>query len=271
MNEGQRFGELRALLHSRGEEGLEELFEALDLHGDASPERAQREWLPYVREHLQGQRELEEDEERVRRCALRTLAQWKPASEALSAPVLAMASELEAGFLGDEEGFSRSRIDFQLRMIFEEHAPQGSMSHMKLPADVLAYLSVARGRMWAWDASDLYAFTIHHDEIILSNTRYFGEVFGPSEEEELTELDLFFRRELAGSHGGHLTYGVWMDFASYSENHNVMVCLDERSPYWGKVCDFHDAHPWLNGEKAGKVEAEDLGSFLEKLLRETSW
>jgi hypothetical protein len=57
-------------------------------------------------------------------------------------------------------------------------------------------------------------------------------------------------------------YGCWLDIGWYSDKHATLLCCDRLSEGYGRVFDFHDAHPWLNGDEYGHVEGRSFSEWL---------
>jgi hypothetical protein len=60
--------------------------------------------------------------------------------------------------------------------------------------------------------------------------------------------------------------GLWLSIGWFADKHEIVLCCDRSHSYYGKVIDFHDSHPWLNGIYCGSlVLADSFGEWLEIL------
>jgi hypothetical protein len=57
--------------------------------------------------------------------------------------------------------------------------------------------------------------------------------------------------------------GLWLSIGWFADKHAIVLCCDRSHSYYGKVIDYHDSHPWLNGLDSGSFILAD--SFVEWL------
>jgi hypothetical protein len=60
--------------------------------------------------------------------------------------------------------------------------------------------------------------------------------------------------------------GLWLTIGWFSDKHAIVLCCDRAHSCYGRVIDFHDSHPWLNGIYYGSlVLADSFGEWLERM------
>jgi hypothetical protein len=60
--------------------------------------------------------------------------------------------------------------------------------------------------------------------------------------------------------------GLWLSIAHYSDKHDILLCCDRLHRYRGRVVDYHDSHPWLNGaERSSMVLGRSFLGWIHRL------
>lgn len=256
--------ELRAAFHSDVcEEILERVLVCIDeLDASDSPEEMAVTVLPYIQDglarwvssfetvELNGSDEIWDDDDpgtlAQRVVALHsTMARWNPVRPVLQSVTTFLERECERERIhGDVQSeWSRVRFEMTYRLTLLRTEGEVAMNRVKIPLEFMAYLDAMRTRWWRARDSP-YALKLYSCEGMLLNTSYLASTFAHEWEEP---------------------QGPWLVIGDWSDKHDTMLCCDERSTLWGQVHDFHDAHPWLNGEEGGSCEAHDFASYLAEI------
>ncbi|MGB1017376.1 MAG: hypothetical protein ACPG4T_24785, partial [Nannocystaceae bacterium] len=170
--------------------------------------------------------------------------------------------------------FAPLKFDFELRCMFDTFGSDWVMRHFQIPAPLLAWLALAKGRTW-YSREDAYALKLYGHESIFHSTEYSCETFrwdrGCAAEETPqkrpeSDFDAIFDAlsqhiPRAGTENGT---GAWLSIGDWSDKHSIELCCHSEGPM-GIVRDFHDGHPWLNGGDFGAHEAETVLEYLTTL------
>jgi hypothetical protein len=110
-----------------------------------------------------------------------------------------------------------------------------------IPDDYRCFLTLSQGCRRRGDAYGLY---LHDVDIILSNTRFYFELYAADRPS---------------------TSGMWIEIGHYSDRHDLFLCCDRHLPQFGMVVDGHDDAPWNpEGEMHRNVMAGYTGVWTSK-------
>lgn len=240
------FGELRSLVQNM-DSSPDDVLAFFDAHA-VTPVAGQGAWLRYALDALDARAErIYEPDPIPWVCAREALERWWD-HDALTGDA---AQEAAAGLelRGEEAAFGPFGFCAQALELFWRHADEQVMRQARLPEELMSYLIAARGRGWSRDPGDAYALRLYDASGVLESTQYDAELWTHDREEH------------------DPAPGAWLSIGWWSDKHALCLCCDSESALFGQVHDFHDAHPWLNGEGAGWLEADTFLEYVQGLER----
>lgn len=113
------------------------------------------------------------------------------------------------------EGFTRD-----LKELFSKYLdPSYVEAELVLPPDLQAFLQVIQGSYHKRNWAVLYGM-----EGIVASTQYDLELWKPEPEDAV----------------------MWISIGGWSDKHQLLMCLNTTSTYFGKVIDAYDDHPYCS-------------------------
>lgn len=118
----------------------------------------------------------------------------------------------------------------------------------RLPEDFKAYLQVCKSTYH----KNIWEYLFDANLIMRSHDSYLG----------LFADELLERRQEQQAHAADT---LWINFGSWADWHDYLICCDHTSPAYGKIFDSEDNHPWMGNGSDFKAEYADYDSFLQFL------
>ena len=238
------FGELRSLVQNM-DSSPDDVLAFFDAHA-VTPAPGQGAWLNYAVDALRARAErIYEPDPIPWVCAHEALERWWN-HDALHGEEGRDAIEgLE--MLGEESAFGPFGFCAQLLEVFWRHGSEEVMRQTRLPEDLMSYLIAARGRRWSRDPGNAYALRLYDAGVIAHATQNEAEMWTQDREDHDPQP------------------GAWLTIGWWSDKHLRALCCDSESALFGQVHDFHDGHPWLNGEDFGWLEADTFLEYVQAL------
>ena len=253
------------------------LFAWLDAHALSDPAAAREDWTPLARAALEAALATAPPEEQAAlRIRLAALRQWDP-HHLVMPEVAALMPGLEPHLVGESRPFAALAFLVGLCQAAHDLGSPWVLEHFAVPPALLAWLHLGQGRWWTTRQDDPYAMSLDNHGSVLANTVFGCETFQHDREADSEEGDAAPQREasefdelyafldaMAPKAHGARGAGMWLQVGSWSDKHDIMVCCHTLGP-WDRVADWHDAHPWLNGEGLGYKETDTFLEWLEVL------
>jgi hypothetical protein len=118
---------------------------------------------------------------------------------------------------GGLEGFEQD-----LKQLFSQYFdPAHVQAEFALPSELQQFLLAIEGSYYRRNSAGLFAMGS-----ILSTTKYQLKLWEPEGEPAL----------------------MWIEVGNWSDKHQLIMCVNRSSPYFGKVLDMHDEHPYCNDD-----------------------
>lgn len=157
------------------------------------------------------------------------------------------------GFKGSYENLNDAQFEtaiIQLKHIFSKYfAASYVESSFKLPNDYIEFIKSITSYLSTGNYHTLYSI----DEVVKGTKGFLidGEHY-------------FLKRKKSNS--PITTDVMWITIGWWSDKHDLILCCDCSSAYWGKIYDVWDDHPWSGENFTTAAVYDNIEDYVSQLL-----